>query len=439
MKKDTMTALIIRNVRLYGEGDAVDVLVHDGRIDNIAAHGTLTTLPTECEEYDGRGNVLLPGFVDIHVHLREPGREDTETIASGSASAAIGGFTAVYTMPNTNPVIDNNNLAEMVWSKGQEIGLCDVYPVGSITVGLQGKELSEMGLMNKGKAQVRWFSDDGKCVNNPLVMRRALEYAAGLGATIAQHAEEDRLTEGAIAHEGPMAAKLGMKGWPRAAEESIVARDILLARDAHAHIHVCHASTKGTVELLKWAHEQGVNITAEVTPHHLLLNDSVLPTYNGVYRVNPPLREESDNEALQQALIDGVIDCVATDHAPHGSEETCCEFAKAANGMLGLETSLAIMAQVMVESGRMTWRDIARIMSERPAKLVGLADHGRPLEVGEPANLTVIDPDAGWCVHGEELASIASNTPYEGMEFRARPVLTVLRGRVTARDGEAAL
>ncbi|MDU7193544.1 dihydroorotase [Lawsonella clevelandensis] len=439
MKKDTMTALIIRNVRLYGEGDAVDVLVHDGRIDNIAAHGTLTTLPTECEEYDGRGNVLLPGFVDIHVHLREPGREDTETIASGSAAAAIGGFTAVYTMPNTNPVIDNNNLAEMVWSKGQEIGLCDVYPVGSITVGLQGKELSEMGLMNKGKAQVRWFSDDGKCVNNPLVMRRALEYAAGLGATIAQHAEEDRLTEGAIAHEGPMAAKLGMKGWPRAAEESIVARDILLARDAHAHIHVCHASTKGTVELLKWAHEQGVNITAEVTPHHLLLNDSVLPTYNGVYRVNPPLREESDNEALQQALIDGVIDCVATDHAPHGSEETCCEFAKAANGMLGLETSLAIMAQVMVESGRMTWRDIARIMSERPAKLVGLADHGRPLEVGEPANLTVIDPDAGWCVHGEELASIASNTPYEGMEFRARPVLTVLRGRVTARDGEAAL
>ena len=439
MKKDTMTALIIRNVRLYGEGDAVDVLVHDGRIDNIAAHGTLTTLPTECEEYDGRGNVLLPGFVDIHVHLREPGREDTETIASGSAAAAIGGFTAVYTMPNTNPVIDNNNLAEMVWSKGQEIGLCDVYPVGSITVGLQGKELSEMGLMNKGKAQVRWFSDDGKCVNNPLVMRRALEYAAGLGATIAQHAEEDRLTEGAIAHEGPMAAKLGMKGWPRAAEESIVARDILLARDAHAHIHVCHASTKGTVELLKWAHEQGVNITAEVTPHHLLLNDSVLPTYNGVYRVNPPLREESDNEALQQALIDGVIDCVATDHAPHGSEETCCEFAKAANGMLGLETSLAIMAQVVVESGRMTWRDIARIMSERPAKLVGLADHGRPLEVGEPANLTVIDPDAGWCVHGEELASIASNTPYEGMEFRARPVLTVLRGRVTARDGEAAL
>lgn len=439
MEKDTMTALLIRNVHLYGEGDAVDVLVQDGRIDTIAPHGTLAALPAECEEYDGRGNVLLPGLVDIHVHLREPGREDTETIASGSAAAALGGFTAVYTMPNTKPVIDNNNLAEMVWSKGQEIGLCDVYPVGSITVGLQGKELSEMGLMNKGRAQVRWFSDDGKCVNNPLVMRRALEYAAGLGATIAQHAEEDRLTEGAIAHEGPMAAKLGMKGWPRAAEESIVARDILLARDAHAHIHVCHASTKGTVELLKWAHEQGVNVTAEVTPHHLLLNDSVLSTYNGVYRVNPPLREESDNEALQQALIDGVIDCVATDHAPHGSEETCCEFAEAANGMLGLETSLAIMAQVMVETGRMTWRDIARVMSERPAEIVGLADHGRPLEAGEPANLTVIDPDASWCVYGEELASIASNTPYEDMEFRARPVLTVLRGRVTARDGEAAL
>ena len=435
MQKDTMTSLLIRHVRPYGEGDTVDVLVEDGCISRITPCGEITSLPDNCDEYDGKGNVLLPGLVDIHVHLREPGREDTETIASGSAAAARGGFTAVLTMPNTKPVIDNNNLAEMIWSKGQEIGLCDVYPVGSITVGLQGKELSEMGLMNKGKAHVRWFSDDGKCVNNPLVMRRALEYAAGFGATIAQHAEEDRLTEGAIAHEGPMAAKLGMKRWPRAAEESIVARDILLARDAHARIHVCHASTKGTVELLKWVRTQGVTITAEVTPHHLLLNDSVLPTYNGVYRVNPPLREDSDNEALQQALVDGVIDCVATDHAPHGSEETCCEFAKAANGMLGLETSLAILAQVMVETGRMTWRDIARVMSERPAELVGLSDQGRPLAVGEPANLTVIDPDAGWKVHGEELASIASNTPYEGMEFRARPVLTVLRGHVTARDG----
>lgn len=438
MKKDTMTALLIRTVYRYGEGEAVDVLIEDGRISSITPAGTLRELPPNCEEYHGNGNVLLPGLVDIHVHLREPGREDIETIATGSAAAARGGFTAVFTMPNTKPVIDNNNLAEMVWDKGQAIGLCDVYPVGSITVGLEGKELSEMGLMRKGRAQVRWFSDDGKCVGNPLVMRRALEYAAGLGATLAQHAEEARLTEGAIAHEGPMAAKLGLKGWPRAAEESIVARDILLARDAHAHIHICHASTKGTVELIKWGRQQGVCVTAEVTPHHLLLNDSVLPTYNGVYRVNPPLREESDNEALQQALVDGVIDCVATDHAPHGSEETCCEFAKAANGMLGLETSLAILSQVMVETGRMSWRDIARVMSERPAQLVGLTDQGRPLEVGEPANLTVIDPHANWQVHGEELASIASNTPYEGMDFRARPVLTVLRGRITARDGVAA-
>lgn len=435
MKKEDMANLVIRNVRLYGEGDTQDVLVEDGVIAEI---GSAVENNADYPEYDGKGNVLLPGLVDIHVHLREPGREDTETIASGSAAAALGGFTAVYTMPNTQPVMDTNVLVEAVWEKGQRIGLCDVYPIGAITIGLEGKELSEMGLMSKGAAKVRWFSDDGKCVNNPLVMRRALEYAASNGATIAQHAEESRLTEGAIAHEGPMAAKLGMKGWPRAAEESIVARDILLARDAGAHVHVCHASTKGTVELLKWAHTQGVNITAEVTPHHLLLNDSVLPTYDGRYRVNPPLRENSDNEALQQALVDGVIDCVATDHAPHGSEETCCEFAVAKNGMLGLETSLPILAQLMVETGRMTWRDIARVMSERPAELVGLKDHGRPIAEGEPANLTVIDPAAGWTVHGEELASIASNTPYEGMEFKARAVLTVLRGKITAQDGVAA-
>lgn len=435
MKKETMSNLLIRKVRPYGEGDPLDVLVENGV---IAKLGEQLTNPGGYPEYDGQSNILLPGLIDIHVHLREPGREDTETIASGSAAAAKGGFTAVYTMPNTKPVMDTNVLVEAVWDKGQRIGLCDVYPIGAITVGLEGKELSEMGLMNKGAANVRWFSDDGVCVNNPLVMRRALEYAASLGATIAQHAEESRLTEGAIAHEGPMAAKLGMKGWPRAAEESIVARDILLARDANAHIHVCHASTKGTVELLKWAHDQGVNVTAEVTPHHLFLNDSVLPTYDGVYRVNPPLREDSDNEALQQALVDGVIDCVVTDHAPHGSEEKCCEFAVAKNGMLGLETSLPILAQLMVETGRMTWRDIARVMSERPAELVGLTDQGRPIAEGEPANLTVIDPDAGWTVNGEELASIASNTPYEGMEFKARPVLTVLRGKITAQDGEAA-
>lgn len=435
MKKENMSNLVIRNVRPYGEGEAQDVCIEDGV---ISAIGSNLEVAADTPDYDGQGNILLPGLVDIHVHLREPGREDAETIASGSAAAALGGFTAVFTMPNTKPVMDTNVLVEAVWEKGQRIGLCDVYPIGAITVGLEGKELSEMGLMNKGDAKVRWFSDDGKCVNNPLVMRRALEYASSMGATVAQHAEETRLTEGAIAHEGPTAAKLGMKGWPRAAEESIVARDILLARDAKAHIHVCHASTKGTVELIKWAHQQGVNISAEVTPHHLLLNDSVLPTYDGRYRVNPPLREDSDNVALQQALIDGVIDCVATDHAPHGSEETCCEFAVAKNGMLGLETSLPILSQLMVETGRMSWRDIARVMSERPAELVGLKDQGRPIAVGEPANLTVIDPDAGWTVHGEDLASIASNTPYEGMEFKARAVLTVLRGKITAQDGKAA-
>ena len=256
-----------------------------------------------------------------------------------------------------------------------------------------------MGMMAAGAAQVRMFSDDGICVHDPLVMRRALEYATGLGVLIAQHAEEPRLTVGAVAHEGPNAARLGLAGWPRAAEESIVARDALLARDAGARVHICHASTAGTVEILKWAKEQGISITAEVTPHHLLLDDSRLASYDGVNRVNPPLREAADAIALRQALADGVIDCVATDHAPHAEHEKCVEFAAARPGMLGLQTALSVVvADDGARPGLLSWRDVARVMSENPARIVGLPDHGRPLEVGEPANLTVVDPDATWTV-----------------------------------------
>ena len=259
------------------------------------------------------------------------------------------------------------------------------------------------------------FSDDGICVHDPLVMRRALEYATGLGVLIAQHAEEPRLTVGAVAHEGPNAARLGLSGWPRAAEESIVARDALLARDAGARVHICHASTAGTVEILRWAKSQGISITAEVTPHHLLLDDSRLATYDGRNRVNPPLRETSDAEALRQALVDGVIDCVATDHAPHAEHEKMCEFAVARPGMLGLQTALSVVVETMVRPGLLSWRDVARVMSENPARIVGLPDQGRPLEIGEPANLTVVDPDATWTVAGAELASRSDNTPYESM------------------------
>ncbi|ORV49869.1 dihydroorotase [Mycolicibacter engbaekii] len=427
-------SVLIRGVRCYGEGDQVDVLVQGGQ---IAAIGAGLPAPDDCEVIDAPGQVLLPGFVDLHTHLREPGREYAEDIETGSAAAALGGYTAVFAMANTDPVADSPVVTDHVWQRGQQVGLVDVHPVGAVTVGLGGTQLTEMGMMAAGVAGVRMFSDDGLCVADPLVMRRALEYATGLGVLIAQHAEEPRLTVGSVAHEGPNAARLGLAGWPRVAEESIVARDALLARDAGARLHICHASTAGTVELLKWAKAQGISVTAEVTPHHLMLDDSRLADYDGRNRVNPPLREASDALALRQALADGVIDCVATDHAPHAEHEKNCEFAVARPGMLGLQTALSVVVATMVQTGLMTWRDVARVMSERPAQIVGLPDQGRPLEVGEPANLTVVDPDSTWVVAGAALASRSANTPYEEMALPATVTATLLRGRITARDGKS--
>lgn len=426
-------SVLIRGVRPYGEGERVDVLVDDGQIAQI---GPDLAIPDTSDVIDATGHVLLPGFVDLHTHLREPGREYAEDIETGSAAAALGGYTAVFAMANTNPVADSPVVTDHVWHRGQQVGLVDVHPVGAVTVGLAGAELTEMGMMNAGAAQVRMFSDDGVCVHDPLIMRRALEYATGLGVLIAQHAEEPRLTVGAVAHEGPMAARLGLAGWPRAAEESIVARDALLARDAGARVHICHASAAGTVEILKWAKDQGISITAEVTPHHLLLDDARLASYDGVNRVNPPLREASDAVALRQALADGIIDCVATDHAPHAEHEKCVEFAAARPGMLGLQTALSVVVQTMVAPGLLSWRDIARVMSENPACIARLPDQGRPLEVGEPANLTVVDPDATWTVTGADLASRSANTPFESMSLPATVTATLLRGKVTARDGK---
>ena len=428
-----MSALI-RGVRLYGEGDPTDVLTADGQITGI---GPGLAAPKGAEVIEAAGQVLLPGLVDLHTHLREPGREYAEDIETGSAAAALGGFTAVFAMANTDPVADSPVVTDHVWRRGQQVGLVDVHPVGAVTVGLEGHQLTEMGLMAAGAGQVRMFSDDGACVHDPLVMRRALEYAAGLGVLIAQHAEEPRLTVGAVAHEGPNAARLGLAGWPRAAEESIVARDALLARDAGARVHICHASTAGTVEILKWAKQQGISITAEVTPHHLMLDDGRLAGYDGVNRVNPPLREAADAEALRQALADGVIDCVATDHAPHAEQEKRCEFAAARPGMLGLQTALSVVVATMVAAGRLDWRGVARVMSENPARIAGLDDQGRPLEIGEPANLVIVDPGASWTVRGAGLASRSANTPYESMTLPATVTATLLRGRITARNHEA--
>ena len=428
--------VLLTGVRPYGEGDPVDVLVRDGIIVEIGPD-----LAAEAHEtVDGRGGFLLPGFVDLHTHLREPGREDTETIETGSRAAALGGYTAVFAMANTDPVADTAVLTDHVWARGQQVGLVDVHPVGAVTVGLGGTQLAELGAMADGVAGVRMFSDDGKCVHDPLLMRRALEYARGLDVLIAQHAEEPRLTVGAVAHEGAAAARLGLAGWPRSAEESIVARDAILARDAGARVHICHASTAGTVELLRWAKAQGIAITAEVTPHHLLLDDSRLATYDPVNKVNPPLRESSDCAALRAALAEGVIDCVATDHAPHADQDKCCEFAVARPGMLGLQTALSVVVATMVApdgegTGPLDWRGVARVMSERPAEIVGLPDQGRPVEVGEPANLTLVDPTASWTVEAGALASLGRNSPFDGMELPARVRATLLRGRVTALDG----
>jgi dihydroorotase len=426
--------LLIRGVRPYGEGDPVDVAVRDGV---VTAIGTGLD-DTGSDVLDADGLVLLPGFVDLHTHLREPGGEESETIESGSAAAALGGYTAVFAMPNTDPVADSAVVVEHVWRRGAEVGLVDVHPVGAVTVGLGGERMAELATMASSRARVRMFSDDGRCVHDPVLMRRALEYATSLDAVIAQHAEDPRLTEGAQAHEGVVAARLGLAGWPATAEETVVARDCALARDAGARLHVCHVSSAHTIAVLRAAKAAGVRVTAEVAPHHLLLTDAALTGYDPVHKVNPPLRTADDARAMRDALAEGVLDVVATDHAPHAAQYKDTEWAAARPGMLGLQTALSVLVRACVEPGLLDWRGVARVMSERPAAIGGLAGQGRPIAVGEPATFAVVDPDDMWTVRGAGLASLATNTPYEGMRLPATVVATVLRGRVTAREGKVA-
>ena len=430
-----MSTYVISGARLLG-GDPADLVLRDGVIAEVATAGSADTAGAHVIDADGL--VALPGLVDLHTHLREPGREDAETVATGSAAAALGGFTAVHAMANTSPVADTAGVVEQVWRLGQEAALVDVRPVGAVTIGLEGRQLAELGAMATSAAAVRVFSDDGKCVDDAVVMRRALEYVKAFDGVIAQHAQEPRLTEEAQMNEGVLSGVLGLRGWPAVAEEAIVARDVLLAEHVGSRLHVCHVSTAGSVELIRWAKSRGIDVSAEVTPHHLLLTDELAATYDPAYKVNPPLRGHDDVLALRAALADGTIDAVATDHAPHPSEDKDCEWSAAAFGMLGLETALSVVAETMVADGLLDWAGVADRMSVRPARIGRVGDHGRPLAAGEPANVVLVDPTARWTVVPAELASLSGNTPYRGRELPARIVATFLRGRATVLEGALA-
>ncbi len=377
---------------------------------------------------DADGLVALPGLVDLHTHLREPGREDAETVDSGTRCAALGGFTAVHAMANTDPVADTAGVVEQVWHLGRRAGWCEVRPVGAVTVGLGGQQLAELGAMADSAAGVRVFSDDGKCVSDAVLMRRALEYVKAFDGVVAQHAQEPRLTEDAQMNESALSGVLGLRGWPAVAEEAIIARDVLLAQHVGSRLHICHVSTAGSVEIVRWAKARGVQVTAEVTPHHLLLDERVATSYDPVFKVNPPLRGVDDVQALREALADGTIDAVATDHAPHAVEDKDCEWAAAAFGMLGLETALSVVAESMVETGLLDWAGVADRMSARPARIGRVAGQGGPLEVGAPAHLVLVDPAARWVVDPARSASRSRNTPYRGRELPARVVATFLAG-----------
>lgn len=414
-------------------GDISDIEISDGV---ITATGKSLTSKDQSTELDFVGRIVLPGLVDLHTHLREPGKEDAETVLSGSRAAAKGGFVAISAMANTSPVADTAGVVEQVFALGQSAGFVDVFPIGAVTQGLAGETLSEIGAMADSRARVRIFSDDGNCVHDPLVMRRALEYVKQFDGVIAQHAQDPRLTIGSQMNEGEISSKLGLKGWPAVAEEAIIARDVLLADHVKSRLHICHLTTAGGVEIIRWAKARGINVTAEVTPHHLLLSDEYAQSYDPIFKVNPPLRTQRDIEALREGLADGTIDIVATDHAPHPAEAKECEWQEAAFGMLGLETALAIVNQTMVQTGLMNWEAVAERMSIAPARIGKYSQHGLPIEVGSVANLTIIDPLAKYRVDRDLVSSRSRNTPFHAMELQGVIQATFFRGLPTLLNGE---
>ena len=410
------------------DGTRTDLFVSDGRfVDSEPAGATVI---------DAEGLIALPGLVDLHTHLREPGFEQSETVLTGSRAAAAGGFTAVFAMANTSPVQDTAGVVEQVQSLGDRHGYVTVRPIGAVTVGLGGEKLSEIGAMAQSRARVRVFSDDGLCVHDPLLMRRALEYVSTFGGVVAQHAQEPRLTVGAQLNEGALSSELGLAGWPAVAEESIIARDVLLAQHVGARLHVCHVSTAGSVEVVRWAKQRGIQVTAEVTPHHLLLTEELARGYDAHFKVNPPLRRDEDVMALRAALADGTIDIVATDHAPHPTEAKECAWDEAANGMVGLESALSVVQAAMVDTGLLTWTDVARVLSSRPAEIGLLDGYGTPFATGSAANFTLVDPSVSRSFAVSDLRGKSINSPYLGRELPGRVMVTIHDGYPTVLDGE---
>ena len=427
-----MSSTILISGGTLADGKQSDVLIRDGKIAEIAEKIDVQA----SHVINAKNSVLLPGLVDLHTHLREPGREDAETVESGSRAGVRGGFTALSAMANTSPVADTAGVVEQVYRLGQEAGLLDVFPIGAVTRGLEGEQLAEIGAMADSVARVRVFSDDGHCVFDPLVMRRGLEYVKKFDGVIAQHAQEPRLTQGSQMNEGVVSSQLGLKGWPAIAEEAIIARDVLLADHVQARLHICHLTTAGGVEIIRWAKARGIMVTAEVTPHHLLLTDEFARSYDPIFKVNPPLRTEGDVMALREALADGTIDIVATDHAPHPAESKECEWQEASFGMLGLETALSIVNMTMVETGLMNWVTVAERMSHAPARIGLYENQGLALKVGASAHLAVMDPTSLWKVDKDLVASRSRNTPFHGMELPGKIVATVFNGRVVYEGGQ---
>lgn len=413
------------------DGSATDILVADGRltVGDDARDGA-----KDATHIDASGLIALPGLVDLHTHLREPGYEQSETVLTGTRAAAAGGYTTVFAMANTSPVADTAGVVEQELTLGQIAGYATVQPIGAVTVGLAGERLAELGAMASSRARVRVFSDDGLCVADPLLMRRALEYVKAFDGVIAQHAQEPRLTVGAQMNEGALSGTLGLAGWPAVAEESIIARDVLLAEHVGSRLHVCHVSTAGSVDIIRWAKARGIDVTAEVTPHHLLLTEELVSGYDARFKVNPPLRREEDVLALRAALADGTIDIVATDHAPHPIEAKDCEWDAAANGMVGLESALSVVHQAVVATGLLDWADVARVMSEAPAR-IGRVPRGAGVRTGSRADLALYDANTKGVFDADRLAGKGVNSPYLGRQLPGRVAWTFHSGTATLRDG----